>query len=1148
MERYLRRGETKLRKALSLIIIGLLCFSTLSILAPQVEANTETIIFQDDFETYTVGSFPSPGGWELIWNGKGTQYQIVTDTVSHSLTKSLQLWGRPSWSANVQREFTSGSEMLGYEVYVRTVSNTGMYHNIASVCFWNLSGLAWGKRFADTWFGQDGEIYTRPVSESPFVPLGLTYEAHRWYKVRVVVDRTAETYNVWIDDILVAQDIGIWDTNEIEALMLQSGHAGVKGYFDDVKIFEGIPSTTTLKVTVFDESGFPPASSSGPRSLADIPVKVSTLDDTLVVSGVTDPSGIVSFNIGEGTYKIVYGGLAIDPRGGSAYGSASKIVDVSGSFMSIDLYCSTVTFHSYEAGGPYELNYVDLDRDSAGYQDAMTVQPGEQINAEFSWWELETHNVPVWYVSVFGSWSETSALGNLKSGCASPSAYRLHTASLSFTAPTTPGTYEVRLLGVLDYTWPNSYYTGAHYNPSLGRDMGIGIIGKGVHEPYGTGTIVVRGNLASKPRGLRARPEFSEIRLGWFEPQDLGDPPIQSYNIYRWTQETPKTMIAQVDYTSMYTRYNDTICDDNLYYYEVTAVNSAGESPPSDTKKSSRKESIKGIGTVVTINDFRVDSDWWDDVRTHTKNIVFTIQQNFIIPIQYNPYKTLLVDYYWVQNTVTIISSASTPSPTNSKMRAFFQVWRHSWTGGPEWNIEEIDKDSQGWANFKNTIVMRSAISGSSLILENDFGTREVPIVLDTDSYIYLESFETDTELGAPEIVIVSSGTLGTYSVDVVPFRSQTSGHVDTYVLVGEETWLNGEYTTNSPIQYDKSFTAEKSIGLEWNTNSGDFSYNPLLFDFPPIAYPHQGFWFVPDYEQALTEPPDVPYPPASKKSMKVHLGSPANLCIFDPIGSRLGYDIFSGIIGCEIPDTIYRFFEDYQEAIIFEPIDGNYIVLLIGIATGTYTITGELLTSEGIVTQTNSGEIVEGETLELLFIVSGNEMTSTPPLPAVSIEKLFKPEEISTKRRGAVLSRSNITNSGYLDITEVHYEDEILDGWTLKDFDHTISATLFIDGEKYKIPYDELDRVSIEGNKYVVYFNLTAGVNLYQFNATSGMEEYRMTIYASEPGWVLEIKYPMIPPKGIQAGDYDATVSVAVTSPQSVSITAEQTATLRVK
>ena len=106
----------------------------------------------------------------------------------------------------------------------------------------------------------------------------------------------------------------------------------------------------------------------------------------------------------------------------------------------------------------------------------------------------------------------------------------------------------------------------------------------------------------------------------------------------------------------------------------------------------------------------------------------------------------------------------------------------------------------------------------------------------------------------------------------------------------------------------------------------------------------------------------------------------------------------------------------------------------------------------------------------------------------------------------------------------------------------------MFIDDVKYKIPYDEFDHVAIEDGKYVVYINFTAGVDLYQFNATSGMEEYRMTINAFELGWVLEIKYPMFPPKGLQAGDYDATVSVTVTSPQDISIAADDTATLHVK
>ena len=250
---------------------------------------------------------------------------------------------------------------------------------------------------------------------------------------------------------------------------------------------------TTLTVNVFDEAGFPPASIHGAYRLPDIPVEIYTLNDILVASGVTDPSGAVTFNLAEGSYKVIYGGKVTGATGGGGFGVASKIVEVSGSSVSVDLHCFGVTYHSYLAGGPYELNYIDLDTSSGGHQDTIIVQPGAQVNAEFSWWELETINVPVWYVSAFGEWSPTSALGNLGLGVASPSSHNLHTVLLTFTVPTIPGTYGVRLVGVLDYDWPNSYYTGDHYQPSLGRDTSMAILSKAIDSSYGIGTIIVSG-------------------------------------------------------------------------------------------------------------------------------------------------------------------------------------------------------------------------------------------------------------------------------------------------------------------------------------------------------------------------------------------------------------------------------------------------------------------------------------------------------------------------------------------------------------------------------------------------------------------------------------------------------------------------------
>jgi hypothetical protein len=258
-------------------------------------------------------------------------------------------------------------------------------------------------------------------------------------------------------------------------------------------VTEGDTENTVL-VTVFDESGFPPAGSSGAEKLSQVPVNVTMLDGSIVASGITDNTGSLQLTLSLGTYDFEFGGVFAGVVGTSykmPIGKRTTRATIDGT-NTVELYAFAVTYHNYSAGGPYELNYVDLNRDTSDHETVVRVKPGQQVNAEFSWWELETVNVPVWYVSIFGSWSATSALERLGSGVASPSSHNLNTLPLSFMAPETPGTYEVRLVGVLDYDWPNSFYTADHYQPSQGRDTGISVISKEIDGPYGIGTIIVR--------------------------------------------------------------------------------------------------------------------------------------------------------------------------------------------------------------------------------------------------------------------------------------------------------------------------------------------------------------------------------------------------------------------------------------------------------------------------------------------------------------------------------------------------------------------------------------------------------------------------------------------------------------------------------
>ena len=97
------RVNLKLYTSIAILFIGLLLTNFTSILPVQAQ---ETDIFRDNFEAYAVGTFPSTGGWEIIWDGMGKSYQVISTSYYYSPTKSLQLWGTTGWSAVVQRKFT----------------------------------------------------------------------------------------------------------------------------------------------------------------------------------------------------------------------------------------------------------------------------------------------------------------------------------------------------------------------------------------------------------------------------------------------------------------------------------------------------------------------------------------------------------------------------------------------------------------------------------------------------------------------------------------------------------------------------------------------------------------------------------------------------------------------------------------------------------------------------------------------------------------------------------------------------------------------------------------------------------------------------------------------------------------------------------
>lgn len=248
--------------------------------------------------------------------------------------------------------------------------------------------------------------------------------------------------------------------------------------------------TVNLKITVFDESGFVPASQLGSRKIESILISIYKLNGQFISSKLTNSQGEATFTLNVGTYNVTAGWKLI--HDGLGFGKTWKIVDAFNLNTNVELYVPLIIFHSYNNGHNFELDYMDLKTSTTQHETLIEVNPGQTISAEFSWWELETANVPVWYVSVFGSWNPTNPLKKLASGVASPTSYNKHTMAVTFSAPLTPGIYKIRLIGAEDYDWPNSFYTSGHYNPSLGRDMGIDLISKSSDDFNGEGIIFVR--------------------------------------------------------------------------------------------------------------------------------------------------------------------------------------------------------------------------------------------------------------------------------------------------------------------------------------------------------------------------------------------------------------------------------------------------------------------------------------------------------------------------------------------------------------------------------------------------------------------------------------------------------------------------------
>jgi len=145
-------------------------------------------------------------------------------------------------------------------------------------------------------------------------------------------------------------------------------------------------------------------------------------------------------------------------------------------------------------------------------------------------------------------------------------------------APTTE-TLLTTVGNVLTYT--DSAVTNGltyYYQVSAANSPGEG--GEGPRSNEASATPTAPATPPDAPQGLGATAGDATVTLTWSAPSSNGGSPITNYRIYRGTSSNGETLLATIGNVLTYT--DTAVTNGVTYYYQVSAVNGAGEGPRSN--------------------------------------------------------------------------------------------------------------------------------------------------------------------------------------------------------------------------------------------------------------------------------------------------------------------------------------------------------------------------------------------------------------------------------------------------------------------------------------------------------------------------------------------------------------------------------------
>ena len=205
-----------------------------------VQTQQGSLIFSDNFDSYALGTFPSSGGWQIIYNGAGTSYQYIDNTHSVSGSQSLHLEGSSCWGAQIFNTINiPASVIFEYNIFIDSIVSGGCTPDFAIPALFNPSIGSWGTGFGGVSFNNDGNIYAvQSYSDVSKNILLMPYSAQTWYLVKTVVDLTARTFTVYINGVLRGSSNQIMDSGMPTGISINAGHGNNPTvWYDNVTLY-----------------------------------------------------------------------------------------------------------------------------------------------------------------------------------------------------------------------------------------------------------------------------------------------------------------------------------------------------------------------------------------------------------------------------------------------------------------------------------------------------------------------------------------------------------------------------------------------------------------------------------------------------------------------------------------------------------------------------------------------------------------------------------------------------------------------------------------------------------------------------------------------------------------------------------------------